>query len=68
MCYILHGTMGLIYKACVRSDLIVECACKSTPALIFVNIIFDVEKCLASHQGLSRRTQVESELVLVTYS
>ncbi len=29
---------------------------KSTPALIFVKTAFDVEKCLASRQGLSRRT------------
>ncbi len=29
---------------------------KSTPTLIFVKTGFDVEKCLASHQGLSRRT------------
>ncbi len=29
---------------------------KSTPALIFVKTVFDVEKLLASRQGLSRRT------------
>ncbi len=31
---------------------------KSTPALIFIKTVFDVEKCLASRQGLSRRTHV----------
>ncbi len=29
---------------------------KSTPTFIFIKTVFDVEKCLASRQGLSRRT------------
>ncbi len=29
---------------------------KSTPKFIFIKTVFDVEKCLASRQGLSRRT------------
>ncbi len=37
---------GVIYKVCVRSDLILE--------PIFIKTVFDVEKCLASRQCLSR--------------
>ncbi len=33
-------------------------ALKSTPALIFVQTVFDVEKCSASRQGPSRRISV----------
>ncbi len=29
---------------------------KSTPTFIFIKTVFDVEKCLASRQGLSRHT------------
>ncbi len=34
----------------------VECSFKYTPTLIFIKTVFDVEKRLASRQGLSRRT------------
>ncbi len=39
----------------LRSDRRV-CTLKSTPTLIFIKTVFDVEKCLASLQGLSRHT------------
>ncbi len=49
---------GFIYKVCVCTDLILPSVrtLKSTPTLIFIKTVFDVEKCLASRQGLSRRT------------
>ncbi len=41
-------------KSAIHTDLILRL--KSTPTLIFVQTGFDMGKCLASRQGLSRRT------------
>ncbi len=35
---------GLIYKACVRTDLILDRTHKFTATLIFIKTVFDVEK------------------------
>ncbi len=45
---------GLIYNAQIWSRSVRTL--KSTPTLILVKPAFDVEKCLSSHQGLSRQT------------
>ncbi len=40
---------------------------KFTPALIFIKIVFDVEKCLVSRQGLSRDTHFYCRSIAVFF-